>query len=298
MNFDSLKVSQIVFLNEMFAEDLNNGVKACEVSVTTDEKVWWRCQYGHTFLRRPSLLNRKQSCPRCERILRSKPVADNITITHPDKAKYFDLEKNYPLKPEYITHGSNRKVWWKCDNKSHEPYQSLVHLHINGKSYCPSCRLENIPDDRKLSVRFPDIAKEWNVELNDGLTADQVTYGSPRDSYWKCSTCGHDFKSPISARTSNGRGCPKCFRRNHREQMISHHRFDRKNSIVITHPNLLPLWNHEANGELKPSHVSENSNRQVTWTCSHCHTDFNEKPVRLIKTKSARTCPNCCKPLF
>lgn len=297
MNYNSLNITQNNFLNEMFDKKLNNGLKATDVAINSNEPVWWRCKYGHTFQRKPSLLNRKQCCPRCERILNSKPLANNITITHPEKAKFFDLEKNYPLTPQLVSHGSNRKVWWRCE-KNHEPYQSLVHLHINGKSQCPTCRLENISEERKLSNCFPEIAKEWNVELNDGLTANQVTYGSPRDSYWTCSKCNHVYKSPISARTSNGRGCPKCFREKHRQQMVAHHRIERDNSIVTTNPEILLLWNTEKNGDLKPIHISENSNRILVWNCPHCQFEFTEKPVRLIKTKSARKCINCHKDLF
>lgn len=281
----------------MFAEDLNEGLKADEISIDYPEKLWWRCEYGHTFERRASLLNKKQCCPRCERILRSQPLANNIAITHPDKSKFFDEKKNYPLRVDLITHGSNRKVWWKCEH-GHGSFPSLVHLFVNDKAQCPVCRLESIEDNRKLSVRFPDIAKEWDEELNDGLKASQVTYGSPRNSYWNCSKCGHKYLSPVSARTSNGRGCPECFRERHRKQMISHHRIERQNSIITTHPYLLGLWDNERNKDLKPTHISENSNRQVAWVCPHCQHKFLEKPVRLIKTKSARDCECCSKPLY
>ena len=41
----------------------------------------------------------------------------SIFITHPDIAKEWHPTKNGVLKPENISFGSDKKVWWLCPNK-------------------------------------------------------------------------------------------------------------------------------------------------------------------------------------
>ena len=43
----------------------------------------------------------------------------NLKILYPDIAKQWDVKKNYPLKLEDFTPGSNKKVWWICKKKQH-----------------------------------------------------------------------------------------------------------------------------------------------------------------------------------
>jgi hypothetical protein len=57
--------------------------------------------------------------------------------THPQFEKYWNYEKNYPLRPEHFTYGSNRKVWWKCDRK--HSYQTQVEMKGTRNRGCPQC---------------------------------------------------------------------------------------------------------------------------------------------------------------
>lgn len=61
-----------------------------------------------------------------------------------------------------------------------------------------------------LATLHPELVKEWNYELNDGLLPTQFTCGSHRKVWWKCSKCGYDWQAKISNRTYLGHGCPEC----------------------------------------------------------------------------------------
>ena len=61
---------------------------------------------------------------------------------------------------------------------------------------------------------YPELAKEWHPTKNDGLTPNMFKSGSSFSAWWKCSTCGNEWKASIHSRT-HGRECLKCSRANH-----------------------------------------------------------------------------------
>lgn len=76
--------------------------------------------------------------------------------------------------------------------------------------------LQNIVDTRRLKKRenslasiFPEIAAEWHPTLNGNLNPFSFSPHSSTKVAWKCSKCGHEWKSIISSRTG-GSGCCRC----------------------------------------------------------------------------------------
>lgn len=61
-----------------------------------------------------------------------------ISYVFPHLAKEWNDEKNENLKPNEISHGSGRKVWWNCPI-GHEPYPAAVHHRTKNHSGCPTC---------------------------------------------------------------------------------------------------------------------------------------------------------------
>lgn len=59
-----------------------------------------------------------------------------------------------------------------------------------------------------LQVERPDLAKEWDSEKNMPLTPSDVTTGSSKKVWWKCSK-GHSWQSVIANRV-RWSGCPYC----------------------------------------------------------------------------------------
>ena len=57
-----------------------------------------------------------------------------------------------------------------------------------------------------LTVLYPELAKEWHPTRNGDLTPEEVTPGSDRKVWWRCSQ-GHEWESTIGSRT-RGTGCP------------------------------------------------------------------------------------------
>lgn len=102
-------------------------------------KVWWKCGLGHSW--RASIYSRTREkatgCPYCtgRQVL---PGFNDLATLKPKLAEQWYKELNGSLKPEDVTLGSNKKVWWKC-NDGHV-WQAFVYARTkaNGTG-CPVC---------------------------------------------------------------------------------------------------------------------------------------------------------------
>ena len=83
-------------------------------------------------------------------------------------------EKNLPLKPDEITFGSNKKVWWRgaC---GHE-WQASVKARSNGEK-CPICSgARVIAGINDLATLEPLLVKQWSKK--NKIKPTEVSIGS------------------------------------------------------------------------------------------------------------------------
>ena len=59
-----------------------------------------------------------------------------------------------------------------------------------------------------LATLRPEIAEEWDIEMNPGISPSDVTCGSEKKIWWRCEE-GHSWQAKVYSRTE-GRGCPEC----------------------------------------------------------------------------------------
>ena len=65
-----------------------------------------------------------------------------------------------------------------------------------------------IEKENSLADRFPELAKEWHPTKNGDLTPYDITSGSGKRVWWRCSK-GHEWQAVVYSR-HNGTGCPIC----------------------------------------------------------------------------------------
>ena len=69
----------------------------------------------------------------------------------------WDTQRNLPLTPNQISHGSKQKVWWRCD-KGHS-WQAAVHTRTGSGTGCPVCANREIyPTENDLAAQYPQLA--------------------------------------------------------------------------------------------------------------------------------------------
>ncbi len=136
----------------------------------------------------------------------------------------------------------------------------------------------------------PELAKEWNYEKNGDLKPTDVTCGSGKRVWWKCSKCGHEWKTLIFIR-SRGSECPKCANITRTRNMILVHKFPGINeSLQDKKPELASEWNYEKNGELSPDKVKCGSDKKVWWRCQKCGFEWR---ARINDRNHGFGCPEC-----
>lgn len=116
-----------------------NTVDPGETTVAAHDKVWWKCALGHSWQSRVFSRTRDQSagCPCCtgRKVL---PGFNDLATLRPKLAKQWYQPLNGELKPEDVTLGSNKKVWWQC-SEGHV-WRAFIYARSrpNGTG-CPAC---------------------------------------------------------------------------------------------------------------------------------------------------------------
>jgi very-short-patch-repair endonuclease len=122
----------------------------------------------------------------------------------------WNYKKNFPLKPEFFSKGSNEKVWWLC-SKKHEWQMPIKSRTRHGKEQnCPYCSGHKIDEKNNLKFLMPSLAKEWHPTKNGDLKPEHFSKHSNKKVWWLCSK-GHEWGSTISNR-SNGNNCYACYK--------------------------------------------------------------------------------------
>lgn len=186
-----------------------NTKNPSEISCSSTDKVWWRCEKGHEYQAEVrARVWQHTGCPVCSnRVV--IPGENSLAAVRPQIAAEWHPEKNGTLMPENVTAGSNKSVWWKCA-KGHE-WKARICSRSGKNSGCPVCMNRQVlVGFNDLQTTHPRLARQWQSELNGTLTPDMFTYGSSHSVWWQCEN-GHIWKAPISRRTgAQGSGCPFC----------------------------------------------------------------------------------------
>jgi len=189
----------------------------------------------------------------------------NLAVLYAELAREWHPTRNGDLKQTQVTPGSNKKVWWIC-GRGHE-WEAQVADRTSGHG-CLECfhgkqgdlaRKAALKRSGSLAEKYPVLAREWHPSRNGELTPLDVTSGSHRKVWWKCSQ-GHEWDAIVKNRT-RGYGCPYC----------SNKKVGEDNNLAVKQPDLAKQWHPTKNGELTPYNVTPGSDRKVWWICSRGH---------------------------
>lgn len=189
-----------------FDIEKNGGMTPELVYAGDNRKYWWKCEKGHSYQESPNARNGGHNCPFCSnhQILAGY---NDLLSQYPKLASEFDEETN-KISVGNVLAGGHKKYCWKCKN-GHQYFASCSQ-RIKHNSGCPYCSGHKaIVGSNDLVTLNPEVAKDWDMEANDGKKANEFKAGSGYIASWKCATCGYKWKASINSRTS-GRGCPKC----------------------------------------------------------------------------------------
>jgi rubrerythrin len=204
----------------------NGDLDPHTLGARSNQKVWWQCrQCGHEWQTRVSDRSLAgHRCPACFGHLAGRPArvprVRSLAARHPELLARWHPERNGELDPYAIGARSRYRVWWRCDTCGHE-WQSSPNAQTNSNSNgCPACsraRRRQVPRERSLAIKRPDLARELHPTRNHDLDPHTLAAGSSRPVWWQCATCGHEWQTTVHHR----KGCPACARQRPRQSALA-----------------------------------------------------------------------------
>lgn len=152
-------------------------------------------------------------------------------------------------------HSSKEPVKIIC--RKHGVFLQTPSEHLLGKG-CRFCANQDFHPNDSLAKLYPEIAKEWDYELNkeSGYTPETIGINHTIKFYWHCNFGKpHSYKATIASRVYRKTQCAVC----HGKQI------DITISVAYLRPDLAKEWCKE--NELKPSEVSIGSEKKILWKC-------------------------------
>ena len=235
-------------------------------------------------------------CPRCclPEHVQQPPVQDkgpDISLLKPQLQKQWQHAKKRRLGNIQIQPGSDRLVWWTCDQcPCGLPHEWLAKVnHRQGMdSQCPFCTNRKLCHHNSLLKVAPSVASYWDTAEN-GLTADQVLAGSHTHRHWLCPVCSHSWQAQVFKRVNSNSGCPKCSKKSKG--------YTRQPTLTASNHFVMVEFDHSRNQEagLDPDNITLGSNKKVHWVCSNCPKGqphlYMASPN--MRTSSKSGCPYC-----
>ena len=242
----------------------NNSLTPIDVMANSHIKVWWKCNKGHEWQARIQHRNNGRGCPICnsERTTSFPEYAFvyylekyGLDVVHSYKEKGYELDIYLPSKKiaiEYdggFWHGNKTKKDLEKNQKCVKDGIELYRI----REGLPSLNGSSI--DYIVQEKQKDLPKILKEVLGKIIGTD-VDVDLERDAI------------PIE---------------NLREYT------EKEKSISITNPKVAAEWNYEKNSNLKPEHVTSNSNKKVWWKCNKGH----EWQATIDNRNNGNGCPYC-----
>lgn len=216
--------------------------------------------------------------------------SNSIASKRPDLLDEWDWEKNgeLGLDPHVVAATSGAQTWWKCKNAPHS-----YHVMTRNKTYnnqgCPVCAgkqiIVGLNDFAHLE---PDLAAEWDYELNDRLPTE-FSCGSHYRAHWICSTHGVKWSAEIKSRVTFKSGCSKC-----KSERITLNNSKPKHGggyLADEYPEIAAEWFQELNGKWTPYNVASKSGRAFYFKCPACDNVY--KSYVCNRTNLGEGCIKC-----
>lgn len=215
-------------------------------------------------------------------------IVKKLVINNKELMLDWDWYKNNVagLDPHKLTCGSNKTAFWKCHICGNE-WTTRIERKSKGAK-CRQCIAKEsatAPCDKSLAALFPQIAKEWDYELNE-CTPDMVYPKSNKTYNWICSK-GHRWHDTASHRAERQTPCPIC---SGQKLLVGY------NDLATTHKELLKEWDYEKNYALgiKPTDFTYGSTHEVFWKCNRGH---SWKAAIYVRTTNGCGCKKCSTEL-
>lgn len=160
----------------------------------------------------------------------------------------------------------------------HRAYTHVIEMLKKGRSIEQSLGLVKIQNS--LQSKNPDLAKQWHPQKNLSLTPNDVSSGSGKKVWWKCSN-NHEWQAVINSR-NRGHGCSYC----------AGQRPTNDRNFATEYPELLEELDLTKNKNINPQNLSPRSPQKVWWRCKQNHS-WQATIGNRTRKQYNNACPYC-----
>ncbi len=202
---------------------------------------------------------------------------NSLAVMHPKIAHQWDPSLNDSLTPFDVVPGSAKKAWWRCELG----HSTQTEVRVRVKYGCGVCgNRQLLVGFNDLKTKFPELADQWDPDMNGGLTPEDVLYGARQSAHWLCKN-GHKWLASIGSRTATKAGCPFC----------KHVRtWPGEGDLKTLFPELAQEFDLKRNNA-RPEELSPNTNKAYFWLCQKQHS----YKASVHSRKSGSGCPYCAR---
>lgn len=279
-------------LAEELASDLNGRLTAELIGTGMRSSVWWRCkEKGHLFDASPANRVRGSGCRFCLGMA-AYPGESDLQHSHAELCSELAAEQPIGVSAKTLMAGSSVIANWVCPRNSKHVYPCSPYERISKGAGCSFCAGKRVlQGDNDLKTRNPEVASEWDYEINFPQRPEFFTAGSNKEFYWKCSwNPQHSWKATIATRTK-GHGCPQCARVKSGVNDLFTMATQRSDREILVNE-----WDYELNHK-SPHEVAYSDNNEYWWKCgAGIHAPYSAKCSN--RWFSFTGCPTCAPSAY
>lgn len=259
--------------------------------------------------------SRGRGCKPCsdkKRVISLVNDANRLSLNASNELlKQWNNEKNEEigLLIDQVSVNSSRKAYWNCDKCSQTTLARIAN-RARQLSKCSICygigKNYQVTNLNSLRAMRPDVAEEWNHELNNQyfgseINPDTVPWQANKPKYWlNCKVCKKPYQRTLNARINQNQECNKKDCKD-KKNLLSRAKKYLKDDLLTNHKSwkyISKLWDYKKNDLLyfwqrKPHEFRYGSEEKVYWKClsNKSHSSYQQS----IKAKTIQNqgCPKC-----
>ena len=200
-----------------------------ELLHSSGKKLVWKCDnpLHESWAATVNKRHNGRGCPSCAgRVVTN---SNRLSVKFPEVSSEWDYDLNGNACPDTISYGSHKRIHWVC-GLGHK-WDAPVYSRTSGVG-CPYCAGKIVTDVNRLSIKFPELAEQWDYSKNGNLTPRDVPYMSHKKIHWICGD-SHTWEASIYSR-SGGNDCPKCAKRTSRIEKRFIETFTEQTDFTVT----------------------------------------------------------------
>ena len=282
---DSIVASHPELVNEIHPDETINPEHLVSGS---DIRIKWlckksTCEHEHTWVSQVKSRTLKGTgCPYCSEPAKAVCVCNSFGSIFP---KWVDMwsENNGEKSPFDFSPHSNSIAWWQCPVSEDHLWRGKISDRTRKEQMggCPFCAGKRLSITNCLENTHPVIAQQWHPMKNGKLNPSDVTNGSSKRVWWKCSEGpDHEWSTKVGGRVQGDTNCPFC----------AGQKTSITNCIATTMPKLAEEWHPTKNENKTPYDYTKNSNKRAWWKCEDCEFEWNSIIGNRAKGRGCQQC--------